>query len=612
MSFDESPVTTVPIRKILGGSFAVSVATWTMVCLVSFWSTMASVLALPNSTPIDGIVVSVGRFAAIGGVFAIAAITVFRHRATGSVPVAVAIATWATAGVMSAGTYYLMTGGEDSSVWRLAVSAISVTAWCALFTYYFGLFDHLVGTLARLQGAVQAMTESDELAERSLRDLRSQTQRVTFSGTLHIVQELSDQFDATFRAQKPARFADLADLVANYAREQARSDSQSVAAITVVECNQFDDGGSREANSTVIRQEHEPLLVSLFWAPVIVALALASLAYGVSGSLSPGLTLIAFMAACLVLAIFRLIQLRMEHCSTSVLTSITLLAILLASGVGVVVMAATSSLPLWSGRAGPVAPFIGAALLGLFGCALSRRLRAVGKRVAELRSQELLLIDAQLRLDDQIQQERTRAATLLHGPVQGRLAAIALLLRLQADSVTGGVDGQRTLDRCRSLLHQITVDLERLSQGESGSRESLQERLVQLSSRWTGLVNVEFEPSIDEMSALIDDLEVQQCVFNIVEEAINNASMHGHADELIVSTQQKDYGVLLLSIRDNGDGPPESISFGTGYALTMRAARSWALGQAPGGGALLTVELDNLCSPATANVLQLAREENRP
>ena len=98
-------MTTVPIRKILGGSFAVSVATWTMVCLVSFWSTMASVLALPNATPIDGIVVSVGRFAAIGGVFAIAAITVFRHRATGSVPVVVAIATWATAGVMSAGTY---------------------------------------------------------------------------------------------------------------------------------------------------------------------------------------------------------------------------------------------------------------------------------------------------------------------------------------------------------------------------------------------------------------------------------------------------------------------------------------------------------------------------
>ncbi len=91
------------------------------------------------------------------------------------------------------------------------------------------------------------------------------------------------------------------------------------------------------------------------------------------------------------------------------------------------------------------------------------------------------------------------------------------------------------------------------------------------------------------------DPAVELAAYRIVQEALTNARRHAAGAGVDVELQYRD-AVLSLRIRDNGPGPPDSVT-ATGHGLVGMRERAATVGgrlltgQAAGGGFLVEATL---------------------
>jgi signal transduction histidine kinase len=264
--------------------------------------------------------------------------------------------------------------------------------------------------------------------------------------------------------------------------------------------------------------------------------------------------------------------------------------------------------------------FVGSCLILLVGAALgayrlrvrsmearSRELeRQVAERTIEL-SQE---IDQRIRVEEALRQserekavvsERNRLARDLHDSVAQSMYGVVLLAdvasQLLASGQTGEVEGhlgelkdtaQESLEEMRLLIHELRPPILE----EEGLAAALQTRLELVESR-AGL-KTEFRAE----GLLSLPLDVEEALYRIAQEALNNSLRHAQASRVRVTLRQEPRagetpGRMTLEVADDGIGfDPGQAGRGGGLGLRGMAERAAEIGA--------RVEIDSNARTGTA------------
>jgi signal transduction histidine kinase len=239
---------------------------------------------------------------------------------------------------------------------------------------------------------------------------------------------------------------------------------------------------------------------------------------------------------------------------------------------------------------------------------MSRAIAGLRNDSELLAEQNRLIVEATVGLEDSIGRLRRQVAQVLHGPVQGRLAAVALSLHLFVDGQRSGrvVSREETFRRCRALLEQVNIDIGVIMNGGPESIEPINSQLTKLAQRWTGLIDVEYTISSIARTSIDFSPALQRRVGSVIDEAINNAVTHGRAPSVFITVDSTTSHGIRIEALDNGKGVPAEVVPGFGLRDIEAVAGAWTLSPAPGRGALLAVTLSYLPMASAASTAERA------
>jgi signal transduction histidine kinase len=234
-----------------------------------------------------------------------------------------------------------------------------------------------------------------------------------------------------------------------------------------------------------------------------------------------------------------------------------------------------------------------AILAGMTASAMSRAISGLRRASENIAEQNRLIAEASTQLEVSTAQLREQVAQMLHGPVQGRLAAIALSLRLFVDGHHNGhaVSGDATFRRCRALLGQVIVDIEAIMNGGALDQESIEARVDHLANRWSGLIEVSYRMSPDALAAIETSPALPSHVMSVIEEAINNAVSHGRARSMSITVSAGPDNEIRVEAGDDGQSLVGEVVPGMGLRSIEGIGGVWSLRSASGGGVQFTVTL---------------------
>ncbi len=240
-----------------------------------------------------------------------------------------------------------------------------------------------------------------------------------------------------------------------------------------------------------------------------------------------------------------------------------LIAYLVANALAPHPQLASATSPLLSGP-NQVLVFLAAVLLpaaaSLIGA--NRRLWARTEEALTHIVQALDVLDADLAR--QYERMCAQSAALLHGPIQGRLATISMVLRFQGPEAF-----DETMECCRQLLARCHLDLERLTQDPRTEFNSACEVLAALRFQWQGLLDISWEISGAALAHMESDPDVLRSFEVLTADLASNATRHGGARRMHVTA-----GVasnhIFVEARDNGTGPTAQVQQGVGLAGVLR------------------------------------------
>jgi signal transduction histidine kinase len=201
------------------------------------------------------------------------------------------------------------------------------------------------------------------------------------------------------------------------------------------------------------------------------------------------------------------------------------------------------------------------------------------------------LESANRQLADEVQVVRDKIAGILHGPVQGRLAAASMALRMYVSALESGeqADLTSTVAMTTTLLDRANADIERL--GSSGQEDEITfaEGIRRIAGNWSGLLAVDSD--IDDRWPRPAELTLDG--IDLISELVTNASRHGDARHVHVNVRGIDARSLVIEAVDDGSGPDGDIAEGQGLAGVRRWQGDWRVSRDNGGGARVTLTLQH-------------------
>lgn len=194
-------------------------------------------------------------------------------------------------------------------------------------------------------------------------------------------------------------------------------------------------------------------------------------------------------------------------------------------------------------------------------------------------------------LDREHLQIQRQMSNLLHGPVQGNLAALTLALRMHAATPEeeGFEAGQAVvLARGVRLIDEAIDTLREILEEPRPVATILADDLAGLTRAWRGLLDIDVSVSAQASDMTTRDGALARTALGIVEEGIINASRHGDARH--VSVRLGIHGGGDLEVQLDNDGTPLSPSFHAGFGLKSieAAGGRWSLVQVAPGRTRLT------------------------
>ena len=185
---------------------------------------------------------------------------------------------------------------------------------------------------------------------------------------------------------------------------------------------------------------------------------------------------------------------------------------------------------------------------------------------------------------------RRTLAHLVHGPVQGRLALAAVMLRQWSTSSpndmlddSSPIDipgvGRQSMEQVEELLALVEDDLEQLP--HMVASRSLCEFLPKKANELRGFVDLRWHVADDVFELLGVHPGLERRVTLVVEEAIANAFRHGLAErvDVLIALKSVEAVELSISVTDDGLGVSGSDSSGLGMSMFGALTSSWELGR---------------------------------
>ena len=182
---------------------------------------------------------------------------------------------------------------------------------------------------------------------------------------------------------------------------------------------------------------------------------------------------------------------------------------------------------------------------------------------------------------------------LLHGPVQGNLAALTLALRVHAAAEHEEFSaGQReVIMRSTALIDESLRTLrEILDEPERGTVD-VGARLVELTRAWRGLMTITLDMPAEVLSVSRADPGLLQDALDAVEEGITNASRHGDARNLEIKIRLLVTGEVEVVLLNDGRPVSGAVSAGFGLKAIDAAGGRWSLVEVEGGRTCFTAVL---------------------
>jgi signal transduction histidine kinase len=180
---------------------------------------------------------------------------------------------------------------------------------------------------------------------------------------------------------------------------------------------------------------------------------------------------------------------------------------------------------------------------------------------------------------------------LLHGPVQGNLAALTLALRIHAAAEHEVFSaGQReVIVRSTALIDESLRTLRDILDEPVGDRIDVGARLVELTRAWRGLMTITLDMSAEVRDASRADPGLLLDALDVVEEGITNASRHGDARNLEIKIRRLITGEVEVVLLNDGRPVSGAVSAGFGLKAIDAAGGRWSLVEVQGGGTCFTV-----------------------
>ncbi len=199
-------------------------------------------------------------------------------------------------------------------------------------------------------------------------------------------------------------------------------------------------------------------------------------------------------------------------------------------------------------------------------------------------SQEQIITKSQLtqnlkKIEVARQFARRDLSRLLHGPIQGRLAAVRMKLHILTETSQDhlAVLSQNEITQIAEMVEQITHDIEALAEPLAQPVETdVAAELNVLVTNWQGLMHVDLELPQDVISVLDQDGFLAQKIIAACSEAITNASRHGHAKHVELALRVVDVrSTLRVTVHDNGRGALDTVIPGIGLQDIEAVGGKW-------------------------------------
>lgn len=187
--------------------------------------------------------------------------------------------------------------------------------------------------------------------------------------------------------------------------------------------------------------------------------------------------------------------------------------------------------------------------------------------------------NAQLNADvrERTRRAQRRVAKLLHSNVQAELIASAMLLaeRASASSDASAQQGEvsQELDRLTAAIR------ERLAPSAEPVGRA-KERLLDLTSLWSGAVDVTLEADDETWAALDQDPGAIDAVMDVAAEGLTNAVRHGEGSEVILK-MERDADDIAIRVTSRGRLAAGARA-GLGSSFLDASTREWELREEAG------------------------------
>ena len=203
--------------------------------------------------------------------------------------------------------------------------------------------------------------------------------------------------------------------------------------------------------------------------------------------------------------------------------------------------------------------------------------------------------DALNSLDDDMRRQYERmaaqTASMLHGPIQGRLATIGMTLRFAGDQIS-----DEEMANLELLLRECEVDLMRASLDPWSDHASAWHVLNALRTQWAGLLAITWSLTPEATDEINADSVLVRNLETLVADLASNASRHGGAKQLRLMISLTASHLRVLA-RDDGSGPSFPVEAGIG------------LGSLGVNGLAITIDPDGWCC-VTAIISRVDLEGN--
>lgn len=595
---------------LIGGPRALSWQAWLLCAalmqLTAFaWSGRGAVV--PNQPS-----ALLGSLAA-GGVLLLAGNTLLSHREFQAAKPAVVLGVWFLAylvrGVVSDISNFLTSDViGPHPIARILVAAVTLVGWTWIVTYYLALTDHYRGVAAGLSVSAERLQILNRQVAHDIDEMRLALVQAVESAIRPALGRLDLQLEKLDAQPSHAELMRLSRAADDQARRLVRDVSHQVSNGELALSTPSHDPGTIRP----IAQASGTSSSMQLWRPAPGwSLAIALLSFLPVALTFGGVALVGRALAGIVP--WALATVLLSHWQRPIMraTHVSALSFTLAASAGALAFGALiQRLILGStflGMANAVSLtwfWLGLLLVVVVSTAMTYaldRLRHDGEVLAQRvdECQGLTRV-----LEARAEPLRQQVAQILHGPTQGRLAAVSLTLRLQAEVEHDDSDRSWSdaIERCRTLLRSLNHDLETLSKGNVAERITVVAHIDLLRQRWAGLLVVQGDLSPDVVDALPSYPALERRACAMIEEGIHNACTHGRASTVRVrvgvhcdfAEGNADSGVsrvLDIAVSDDGVGPPPLIQPGHGLTSLSAMGGSWRLQADPRGGTTLAVRV---------------------